>query len=250
MLHSTFVADAYGDDLAYVHDAGFGGLARAAAAVLLKDLRRNGKERGLVVDLCCGSGLLARELSDAGYGVLGVDISGAMIALARERAPDGRFREESILSAEIPACVAVTAIGECFNYLFDEGNSREALHGLLRRIHAALEPGGVLLFDAAGPGRAPGAGASQSHRTGEDWAVLASAEQDRAGEILTREITTFRKVGDLYRRSEETHRLRLIPADDLREQLQRLGFEVDTFHSYHNLQLPPGLIGFLARKAR
>lgn len=243
------MTDAYGDDLAYVHDAGFGGLPRAAAMVLLEDLGRSGRDHGLVVDLCCGSGLLARELSDAGYEVLGIDISGAMLALAREKAPGGRFREESILAAEIPACVAVAAIGECFNYLFDEGNSRGALLGLLGRIHAALEPGGVLLCDVAGPGRAPGAGARQSHARGEDWAVLATAAEGGAGEILTREITTFRKVGELYRRSEETHRLRLIPPRDLRGQLRDIGFEVHTFTSYDSLELPPGLVGFLARKA-
>ncbi len=65
---------------------------------------------------------------------------------------------------------------------------------------------------------------------------------------LTREITTFRKVGDLYRHSEEIHRLRLIPTHDLLDQLQGLGLEVQTFHRYDNLQLPPGLVGFLAHK--
>ena len=163
-----FIRDAYGDDLAYVHDAGFGSLARSAAVVLLRALRESRRDRGLVVDLCCGSGLLARELSSAGYEVLGIDVSRALLALARERAPEGRFREESIFSAEIPACVAVAAIGECFNYLFDESNSREALLALLRRIHTALEPGGVLIFDAAGPGRVSGPGPHQSHAQGED----------------------------------------------------------------------------------
>jgi SAM-dependent methyltransferase len=248
MLHSMSMKEPYGYDLAYVHDAGFGDLARNAATVLLRALTESGRDRGLVVDLCCGSGLLARELLSAGYEVLGIDISGALLALARERVPDSRFREESILSAEIPACVAVAATGECFNYLFDENNSRETLHSLLRRIHTALEPGGLLIFDAAEPGRVPGSGPHQSHAQGQDWAVLASAEEDRANETLTRKITTFRKVGDLYRRSEETHRLHLIPTHELLDQIQALGFEVQTFHRYENLQLPPGLVGFLARK--
>src|SRR5215204_1375984 len=176
------MTEAYREDLAYIHHVGFGHLTKNAAQVLLNALRRSGIDKGQVIDLCCGSGLLARELSSAGYEVLGIDISGALLALARERAPDGRFREESILSAEIPACVAVAATGECFNYLFDESNSRETLHSLLRRIHTALEPGGVLIFDAAEPGRVPGSGPHQSHAQGQDWAVLASAEEDRAHE--------------------------------------------------------------------
>ena len=71
--------EAYKADLAYIHDVGFGDFARNSAPALLEMLRSNGVSKGLVVDLGCGSGLWARELSDAGYGVLGVDISPAMI---------------------------------------------------------------------------------------------------------------------------------------------------------------------------
>ena len=38
-----------------------------------------------VLDLCCGTGLLAGELIARGYRVVGVDASDAMLALARER---------------------------------------------------------------------------------------------------------------------------------------------------------------------
>jgi len=38
-----------------------------------------------VLDLCCGTGLLADELIARGYRVVGVDASDAMLALARGR---------------------------------------------------------------------------------------------------------------------------------------------------------------------
>ena len=38
-----------------------------------------------VLDLCCGTGLLAGELIARGYRVVGVDASDAMLALARKR---------------------------------------------------------------------------------------------------------------------------------------------------------------------
>lgn len=78
---------AYQEDLAYIHDVGFDFYARGVAPELLKILRRHGIRKGLVVDLGCGSGIWARELTDAGYEVLGVDISGAMIRLARKKRP-------------------------------------------------------------------------------------------------------------------------------------------------------------------
>ena len=204
------MTDAYREDLAYIHDVGFGHLAKNAAQVLLDALRQSAIDRGTVIDLGCGSGLLARELAAAGYGVLGIDISEALLNIAKERVPTAHFRQESILKAELPPCAAVAAIGECFNYLFDEDNTEQALYALLRSIHEALDPGGLLLFDVAEPGRIPGSGSQQAHTQGEDWAVIMSADEDRTNGLLTRRITTYRKVGELYRRDQEIHQLRLI----------------------------------------
>ena len=150
------MTEAYREDLAYIHDAGFGHFATNAAPVLLESLRRRGVDSGLVVDLGCGSGILAGAMSAAGYDVLGFDISPAMVAKARDRVPGAEFRVGSLLAAELPPCVAVAGVGECFNYLFDPGNTERVLAAPFRRIHGALVRGGLLVFDVAGPGRVPG----------------------------------------------------------------------------------------------
>ncbi len=235
----------YHEDLAFIHDAGYGDMARAAVPVVLDALRQSGLDRGLVIDLGCGSGILAAEVAAAGYDVLGFDISPAMVALARQRVPQGRFHARSFLAAEFPACVAVTAIGEVFNYLFDAGNTDASLGRLLRRIHDALAPGGMLLFDGAEPGRIPG-GAQRAYRESDDWAVLVDADED--GRHLTRRITSFRKVGKLYRRDHEVHEQRLFRRADLARQLRQVGFRVRILRRYGARQFPAGYVGFLARK--
>src|SRR5205823_10811371 len=98
-----------------------------AGPVLIAAMRRRGWERGLVIDLGCGSGILSRAMTDAGYDVLGIDLSPAMIALARERVPGGTFRVASLLSTELPGCIAVAAVGEGYNYLLDAHNTRSSL---------------------------------------------------------------------------------------------------------------------------
>lgn len=239
----------YRDDLAHVHDAGFGGLARAAAWHLLGELRRRRIAEGTVVDLGCGSGLFCAELAAAGFDTAGFDLSPAMIALARKRVPGGRFEVASVRRAKLPTCVAAAAVGEVFNYLFDGGGGFDGLERVFRRVHRALEPGGLFLLDLAGPGNVPGEGPRRVHAQGEGWAVLATVEEDRRRRRLTRHITTFRRVGKLWRRDEEVHRVALFPRAEAAARLRAAGFRVTPLSGYGATRFPPGLAGFLARKA-
>jgi SAM-dependent methyltransferase len=241
--------EGYREDLAHIHDAGYGAPARHAAAVLLDGMRRSGLSSGLVVDFGCGSGILAREVADAGYDVLGIDQSAALLARARSRVPAGEFRHESVWAARIPACVAVAAVGEVLNYRFDGGNTQAALARLLRRVHSALVPGGVFLLDVAGPGSAPHEAPRRGHNEGDGWVVLVTAQSDPRQRVLTRRITSFRQVGDgLYRRDDEVHRLRLILRPEVARQLREAGFRVRALSAYGALPFLPGRFGFLARK--
>src|SRR5690348_4398418 len=92
----------YDTDLAYVHDTGFGDFARNSAPGVLKIISECGDASRLVVDLGCGSGIWARLLADAGYQVLGVDISAAMIEIARQRVPEATFQVGSFVDTQIP----------------------------------------------------------------------------------------------------------------------------------------------------
>jgi len=230
----------YTPDLAYIHDAGFGDLARAAAGEVIRMLRARGIRDGLVVELGCGSGIGAAELVRAGYDVLGVDISPAMIRLARANAPGARFVTGSLLRVKLPRCRAITAIGECVNYAFDPATRRAELVRLFRRIWEALEPDGVLVFDFAEPGSISGS----KHIEGEGWAVLVDATEDR------RRIVSFRRVGKLYRCTEETHVLRLYRAAEVAAELRRIGFRARIFRSYGKLRLRTGCAGIVATKPR
>src|SRR5262249_27691548 len=148
--------DAYECDLAYIHDTGFGAFAKGSAPGLLRLFQQNAINKGLVVDLGCGSGIWAKELADAGYQVLGVDISPAMIELACQRVPEAQFHVGSFIHFRVPSCRAVTALGEVFNYLFDPKNSLRTLRRVCKGVFDALTPKGLLAFDVAEPGRCKG----------------------------------------------------------------------------------------------
>src|SRR5438067_1992152 len=137
----------YRDDLAHIHDSGFGHYARNAAPLLFENLRSQGLHSGLVIDLGCGSGILSEAIAASGYDVLGIDLSPEFIAMAKRRVPAGRFRVGSVWKEELPPCVAVAAVGEILNYMFDAEQGAEALGRLFRRVFDSLAPGGSLLFD-------------------------------------------------------------------------------------------------------
>jgi SAM-dependent methyltransferase len=239
---------AYREDLAYIHDAGFSGYTLGAAPGILGILRKQGIASGRVVELACGSGRLARELTRSGYDVVGIDQSEAMIRLARKAAPGARFIKGSLWRARLPACDAVVSTGECINYCFDKSAwATDALEGLFTRVHRALRPGGVYVFDFAHPGRLPKTGTTRLHlASGKDWAAMSATTGSR--ETLVRTILGFRKHGGGYRRSVEVHSLRLYRPGDVMQALRRCGFRARRLRAYGEVALPEGMAAVAAVK--
>ena len=239
-------APPYDTDLAYIHDTGFGNFARNSAPGLLNIISQCGDTSRLVVDLGCGSGIWAKTVVEAGYQVLGIDISAAMIEMARQRVPEAAFQVGSFVDAAIPACRSVTALGEVVNYLFDLNNSLTMLHEVCQHVFEALIPGGAFIFDFAEPGRCRGL--AQRFWEGDDWTCLVDFLHDEPRQQLTRRIVTFRKVGEMYRRHEETHRQQLYERAAVAEILRSVGFQFEIVANYGATVFPAGLVGCVARK--
>nr|ADO19020.1 methyltransferase [Nostoc flagelliforme str. Sunitezuoqi] len=140
------------------------------------------------------------------------------------------------------------SIDECLSYLFDSDNDRQILVQLFHRIYNALTPGGVFIFDIATTGQVAQGTTSKGFTEGENWIVLVEKHEDQEQITLTRRIISFRKVGEHYRRSDEVHYLRLYEATTVESELQRVGFEVETTHSYGKYLLSKGHVAFIARK--
>lgn len=234
----------YGDDLAELHNRHYSDVVSSAAPQVIRMLRANGIKSGVVCDVGCGGGQLSASLLKAGYPAVGIDISSAMVALARKQVPGGTFITGSIVEAAIPACAAAVAVGEVFNYL----GSPTAMIRAFRNLFRSLRPGGILIFDIKEP---PSQKLSRvAGRIGADWAVLAEIEEDPARKKLIRRITSFRKSGRYYHRQTEIHEARIYPAEDVKEMLQSLGFRVRIYQGYGDYRLAADHKVLLATKPK
>ena len=95
------------------------------------------------LDAGCGTGRLLLPWLAAGYDVDGCDVSADMVELCRRHAPDATLFVQALHELAPPRRYrTVVACG-----VFGLGSTRAEDAEALRRLHAALEPGGLLLLD-------------------------------------------------------------------------------------------------------
>src|SRR5580658_5983253 len=98
--------------------------------------------KGLVCDLGCGPGQVARFLHDCGIEVCGVDLSPAMLAEARHLNPTIQFHEHNMLALNVPdnSWAGIAAFYAIVN--FPPRDLPIVAHDMFRVLH----PGGPLLL--------------------------------------------------------------------------------------------------------
>jgi SAM-dependent methyltransferase len=98
--------------------------------------------RGRVADVGCGPGHLARYLDERGVDVVGIDLSPAMVRVAKDLSPGISFEIGSMLAMTAPdaAFAGVAAFYAIVNL------SREEVRSALVELRRVLLPGAPLLF--------------------------------------------------------------------------------------------------------
>jgi SAM-dependent methyltransferase len=95
-----------------------------------------------VLELGCGPGTAAAELSVAGRRYVGVDLSGVQLSIARRRVPQGRFVHADFTSIAFrPSSFDGVVAFYVFNHV-----PRDELAPTFGRIHDWLRPGGRLML--------------------------------------------------------------------------------------------------------
>lgn len=186
-------------------------------------------DRIRVIDCACGTGAITVRLAERGMELTGLDCSEDMLRFASEKAMRAGLRIPFVHMDMRSIAVhrradAVVCCCDGVNYLTDE----RAVNSFFRSAHAALHPGGLLLFDVSSAYKLEHV--LGCNTLGEDRAectYLWENMYDPASRLLEMRLHFFVPDGrGRYRRFDERHIQRAHRTEELAALLERSGFSL------------------------
>lgn len=191
-------------------------LTQAAAA--------HGVRPRVIVDLACGTGNTAIPWAGRGRTVVGVDVSEAMLRVARRKSRRVRWIRQDLrrLALDVTADVA-TCHFDALNHILDAKDLQRVFVNAARLVR----PGGLFLFDLNTRFCLELLGASEKlFRVGPDVFMAYNAFDRKTG-VATFHQLWFVRRGRRYERSLVTVKTRSFEDARLRRMLRAAGFRLE-----------------------
>lgn len=194
---------------------------------IISRLKKENINDGLVCDLGAGTGEITRRLRDAGYDMIGIDNSEAMLLQARQKEDADStilYLEQDMRSFELYGTVrAIVSICDSVNYILDEGELTECF----RLCNNYLDPKGLLIFDFNTRYKYETViGETTIAENRDDCSFIWENFFDSEEGINEYDITFFAKEGDLFRRFEETHFQRGYTLNQMIDCIKKSGLDL------------------------
>jgi SAM-dependent methyltransferase len=225
--------DAY-DPFALIYNSGMAeDFCRRAWPVVERLLLSQIPQHGRVLDLCCGSGQFARELSCRGYTVAGLDGSEQMIRIAQANAPRASFvladARDFALAPDFDAVLA------SFNSLAHSTNVNE-LTCILRNARYALRPHAPMLFDLSMQEAYTSKWRGSFGEASPDVAWIVRPSFDLDTRLAQNDVTVFHHRGQTWLREDFSIHQRCFSESEIRSAITRAGFvRIESFDAESDL---------------
>lgn len=117
-----------------------------------KLIEKHGGEKGILLDLACGTGSLSEEMSKIGYDVIGVDYSYEMLSVAMDKKIESgrniQYICQDMTELDLYGSVDVTICAlDSMNHL----DSIESIVNTVKRVKLFTNPHGLFIFDVNTP---------------------------------------------------------------------------------------------------
>ncbi len=199
------------------------------ADYLQSAFRKFGKDPNLILELGCGTGSLAVELSKRGYDMIALDSSISMLNKAYEKArkinSDILFLNQDMRSFELYGTVdAIVCLLDSINYI----TSVEDIKKVFKLVNNYLNPGGLFIFDVNSPHKLSTVLGNQTfYELDEDISWVWKNTYDSKNKTTTFDITFFVKNKEgLYERYDENHVEKVFTGDEIKEALASSSLEI------------------------
>lgn len=189
-------------------------------------LSENGINKGILLDLACGTGTMSLIMAQKGYDVIGVDNSPEMLGEAREKALEAG--EDILFLCQDMCSIDLYGTVDCTVCLLDSLNhleSKEELLEAFKRVALFTVPGGLFVFDV---------NTEYKHKyvlgdntfvyDNDDVYCVWQNEYDDESKTVEIFLDFFQEENGLYRRSSEYFAERAFSDSDIRNLLSEAGF--------------------------
>ncbi|MCY3781666.1 MAG: class I SAM-dependent methyltransferase [Chloroflexi bacterium] len=239
------------DDFAPIYNRHWGSFSTHVLPVLDQLALSDFPTGTAILDLCCGTGQLARELTGRGYKVTGVDGSEQMLQYARLNAPKARFSNADARFFQLPVDFAlVFSTYDSLNHLL----TLDDLAKVFRSVYNHLQTGGVFIFDMNLDSGFRSRWVGTFQIVSDASVVVLAAEYDEDEKLATMNIASFSPSEDdktLWRRKDIVLTQRAYSVDELTRALASAGFtNIEVFDARRDFGMrDDGRAFFRARKA-
>ncbi len=181
-----------------------------------------------ILELACGTGAMACILDERGYRMTGMDRSDSMIAIAEQKAREGRrtihFQVGDMVHAPIAGSYdAVLCLYDSINYVKEETD----ILAMMDRLRTLINPGGLFMFDACTEINSRRYFHNQvDQENTRDFSYIRRCEYVPDTRLQVNEFQfTFNRNGKRYS-SRERHEQRIYPVAELAEICREAGYRV------------------------
>jgi SAM-dependent methyltransferase len=175
-----------------------------------------------ILDVGCGTGIIAQELVNQGYKVVGIDISAEMLKCAQKRIPGGAFIVADARSYGFQCRFnAAISLFDTLNHILSSGE----MLTVFRNVYGALAPSGVFVFDLNMEEAYQTQWDKSSAHVYPDEVCIVRGGYDRQTRLGHTEIITFSSSASGWQRRDVFLRQRCYPEDEIRQLLRLAGFQ-------------------------